>query len=101
MSPVEIDPRADAALRRQLAGRPAVARRVGWKVGRGDRERIPGEIVVGHLTSATLLRPGASYRGVGDLRADVEIALELGSLRPGDDVVAEIDGIGSVGVSIA
>ena len=55
------DPRLASALRRQLARRPDAARRVGWKVGRGDRERIGGEIVVGHLTSATLLEPGGSY----------------------------------------
>ena len=76
----DVDPRLVSALRRQLAGRPSDTRRVGWKVGRGDRERIGGEIVLGHLTSATLLEPGATYRGGrdADLHADAEVALELG-----------------------
>ena len=74
------DPRLASALRRQLARRPDAARRVGWKVGRGDRERIGGEIVVGHLTSATLLEPGGSYGSRdADLHADAEVALELGN----------------------
>jgi hypothetical protein len=69
-----------SALRRQLERRPVDARRVGWKVGRGDRERIGGEIVVGHLTDATMLEPGAVYEGGGDdLRADSEVALKVGA----------------------
>lgn len=54
--------------------------RVGWKLGIGERERIGGEIAVGHLTSATLLAPGGSYRhssDVAELRADAELAVEL------------------------
>lgn len=73
-----IDPRLVSALRAQLARRGAGAR-VGWKVGRGDAERIGGSIVVGHLTSATLLDRGAVYRKRGGaLHADAEVALELG-----------------------
>jgi hypothetical protein len=75
----EIDHRLTNALREQLRRRPEGARRVGWKVGAGDRERIGGEIAVGHLTSATLLEAGSTYRGGGaDLHADAEVALELG-----------------------
>ena len=53
--------------------------------------------------AAALLQPGDAYRaGGGDLRADVEIALELGPDRAiAGYGVAEIDGIGSVRVSTA
>lgn len=52
----------------------------------GDRERIGGEIAIGHLTSATQLEPGATYRmGATDtLHADAELLLELGAAVPGD-----------------
>jgi hypothetical protein len=74
-----VDPRLVAAVREQLAARPADARRVGWKYGSGDGERIGGEIAVGHLTSATTLENGSTYRGGGgDLHADAELALEIG-----------------------
>jgi hypothetical protein len=75
----EVDARLVSALRRQLASRPAGATRIGWKVGSGNGERIGGEIAVGHLTSATTLEDGSTYRGGGDdLHADVELAVELG-----------------------
>ena len=75
----EVDPRLVAAMRRQLASRPSAATRVGWKYGSGDGERIRGEIAVGHLTSATTLEDGATYRGGGgDLHADAELAVEVG-----------------------
>jgi hypothetical protein len=68
-----------AALGEQLARRPQGAMRVGWKIGRGERESIGGEAAVGHLTSATVLEPGSMYRGGdGDLHADAELAIELG-----------------------
>ena len=74
-----VDPRLVAAMRRQLASRPAGATRVGWKYGSGDGERIGDEIAVGSLTSATLLADGATYGGGGhDLHADAELAVELG-----------------------
>nr|MDQ3823394.1 aminotransferase class V-fold PLP-dependent enzyme [Actinomycetota bacterium] len=74
----EVDPRLVAAVRRQLAARPAGAERVGWKVGSGDGERIGGEIAVGHLTSATVLEDGATYRGGDGRHADAELAVEIG-----------------------
>ena len=73
-----VDPRLVSALREQLRRRPRHASRVGWKVGRGDRERIDGELVVGHLTSETALEPGDVYTDGTSLHADAEIALELG-----------------------
>jgi hypothetical protein len=73
-----VDPRLVSALREQLWRRPSNAHRVGWKVGRGDRERIGDEIAVGHLTSATVLRSGGVYADGARLHADAEIALELG-----------------------
>jgi hypothetical protein len=76
---VTVDPRLVAALREQLARRPAAGGRVGWKYGSGDAERIGGEIAVGHLTEATTLADGSTYRGGGrDLHADAELAVELG-----------------------
>ena len=75
----DVDPRLVAAMRRQLASRPAGATRVGWKYGSGDGERIGDEIAVGSLTSATLLEDRATYRGGGDdLHADAELAVEIG-----------------------
>jgi 2-keto-4-pentenoate hydratase len=75
-----VDPRLVAAVREQLARRPDGAARVGWKVGAGSGERIGVEpVAVGSLTTATLLEPGATYRGGGgDLRADAEVAVEVG-----------------------
>jgi hypothetical protein len=74
----DVDPRLIAAIRRQLANRPDAAR-IGWKVGRGDRERIGGGIVIGHLTEATLLDQNGTYDGGGAaLHADAEVALHIG-----------------------
>jgi 2-keto-4-pentenoate hydratase len=79
-----VDARLVAVLRKQLARRPADAKRVGWKYGSGEEEQIGGDHVVGHLTSATLLDDGDTYRGGGTkLQADVEIAVEVGhDLKP-------------------
>jgi hypothetical protein len=74
----DVQPQLAEALRAQLARRPGGADRVGWKIGAGERESIRGDIAVGHLTSATVLAPGSTYRGGGeDLHADAEVALEL------------------------
>jgi 2-keto-4-pentenoate hydratase len=79
-----IDPRLASALAVQLESRRMVRRggaeRVGWKLGIGSRERIGDDLVVGHLTSATCLRSGATYRAddAVTLCADAEVALELG-----------------------
>jgi 2-keto-4-pentenoate hydratase len=79
-----IDPRLESALAEQLGRRrtalDAGAERVGWKLGLGEAERIGQGPVVGHLTTATQLEPGAAYPA-GDpvaLRADAEVAIELG-----------------------
>jgi 2-keto-4-pentenoate hydratase len=88
-----IPPRAHAALLEQLARRretlTAGARHVGWKLGVGERERIDGSIVVGHLTTVTTLGSGDAYRSGGlatELRVDAEIAVELDT-----DVRADAD----------
>jgi 2-keto-4-pentenoate hydratase len=82
---------ARAALREQLARRNellrAGSRRVGWKLGVGERERLDGSIAVGHLTSATCYDDGASVvlTDPGVLHADVEIAVEpRGPIDPDD-----------------
>lgn len=72
-----------AALTAQLEERRRLlrdgARRVGWKLGIGEAERIGGP-AVGHLTTATLLDSGESYGGGNvDLHADAEIALRVGA----------------------
>jgi 2-keto-4-pentenoate hydratase len=88
----DVDPRLVSALTAQLGlWRVALAEgaeRVGWKLGVGDAERIGEGPVIGHLTSATQLEPGAAYRaeGVVDLRADAEVALRLGA-----DVGPDVD----------
>ena len=76
---IAVDPRLVDAVRRQLAGRPPGATRVGWKVGSGAGERIGNELAVGHLTSATTLADGSTYAAAGaDLHADAELAVEVG-----------------------
>jgi len=82
--PPDVDPRLVRALEEQLEAMRATlqagARRVGWKVGAGEEERIGDGPVVGHLTSATVLEPGSSYPADSDaeLHADAEVFLELG-----------------------
>jgi catechol 2,3-dioxygenase-like lactoylglutathione lyase family enzyme len=77
------DPRLVAATRAQLARRQALldagAQRYGWKVGAGERERLGG-MVVGHLTTATLLPPNGEYRpGPAErTHADAEVAVLIG-----------------------
>ena len=84
----EIDQRVADALRAQLVDWRASlyggAERVGWKIGLNlvEVQRHLGldEPVVGHLTSATRLRPGAAFRAgsARALRAEAEVALEIG-----------------------
>jgi 2-keto-4-pentenoate hydratase len=80
-----VDPRLVAALTVQLdlwrAALAEGAERVGWKLGTGEGERIGPGPVIGHLTSATQMEPGAVYRAGDalDLRADAEVALHLGA----------------------
>jgi 2-keto-4-pentenoate hydratase len=79
-----VDPRLVSALTAQLERWRATladgAERVGWKLGIGEGERIGPGPVIGHLTSATHLEPGALYHPEDpvDLRADAEVALALG-----------------------
>ena len=81
----DLDPRLLRALRVQLEGRrellQAGARRVGFKLGTGERERIGAGPVVGYLTSASQLPNGGMYRMTAGslLHADAEVALELGT----------------------
>lgn len=79
-----VDPRLQSALAVQLAQwrrtLDAGARRVGWKLGVGEAEKIGRGPVIGHLTTATQLEPTSVYRPdeVAGLHADAEVALELG-----------------------
>jgi 2-keto-4-pentenoate hydratase len=105
--PPEVDPRMVAALADQLARWRAAlaggAERVGWKLGMGDGERIGDEVAIGHLTSATVLGPGATYRGAGDrdLRTDAEVALRLGrDVAPDADRVAAGEAIAGFGAAL-
>jgi 2-keto-4-pentenoate hydratase len=88
----EVDPRLASALDAQLrmwrASLAGGAQRVGWKLGMGDRERIGAGPVIGHLTTATLLTAGATFRaaGIAALHADAEVAVELAR-----DVEADAD----------
>ncbi len=82
----DVDERLVRALQVQLEQRDQVlrsgARRVGWKLGLGERERIEDEIAVGHLTSDTCLRGGSAYAAddsAAVLFADAEVAVRLGS----------------------
>jgi 2-keto-4-pentenoate hydratase len=92
-----VDPRLVSALTAQLEQRDAAlargARRVGWKLGMGDAERIGDGPVVGHLTSATLLDPGAAFGPDANaaLHADTELAVRIGTATPGAGEVV-IDG---------
>src|SRR3954469_12824928 len=81
--PMDADQRLAIALRLQLEERDAAiaagARRVGWKLGVGESERIGAGPVIGHLTSATHIKPGGSVRvgAYAAVRADVEIAVQF------------------------
>jgi 2-keto-4-pentenoate hydratase len=103
----KIDPRLAAALAAQFerwrAALRGGAERVGWKLGMGDGERIGDEVAIGHLTSASLLDPGATYHAGSDidLRADAEVALQLGrAVAPDADPVAAREAIAGFGVAL-
>src|SRR3954452_12815991 len=79
-----VDPRLIRALNAQLEARRLAfaggAGRVGWKLGVGERDRIGPGPVIGHLTTASCIEYGGSYRArVEDvsLHADVELAIEF------------------------
>jgi 2-keto-4-pentenoate hydratase len=100
-----IDPRLEAALDAQLADWRAAlrggAKRLGWKLGIGDRERIGGP-VIGHLTSASQLASGATYEAGGAaLHADAEVALAIGrDVAPDADEEAARAAIGGYGAAL-
>jgi hypothetical protein len=80
-----VEPRLIRALNAQLEARRLAfaggAGRVGWKLGVGERERIGPGPVIGHLTTASCIDSGGTYRARGEdvsLHADVELALEFG-----------------------
>src|SRR3954464_8189261 len=85
----DIDARALAGLRRQLeAWRTTLdsgAARAGWKIGfnTAKAQELMGldAPVIGYLTSATELQPGATSAAAGtiDLRGAAEIAVRIGS----------------------
>jgi 2-keto-4-pentenoate hydratase len=102
-----LHPRLAAALATQLAERSALlrggARRVGWKLGTGDRERIGSGPVVGYLTSASRLPEGASYRPAAgeELHADAEVALHLRrALEAQEGVDAAREAIAAYGAAL-
>jgi 2-keto-4-pentenoate hydratase len=102
-----IDPRLASALAVQLESRRMALRggaeRVGWKLGIGSRERIGDDLVVGHLTSATRLPSGATYRagGAATLCADAEVAVELGrDVDPDADAAAAREAVAGFGSAL-
>jgi 2-keto-4-pentenoate hydratase len=96
----DVDPRVLAAVEAQLerwrALLAAGAQRVGWKAARDMAEvraLIGDEPVIGHLTTATLLPAGGTYRGGANaeaLRAETEVVI----------VVGEDGGIAGLGVGL-
>src|SRR3954454_17035140 len=79
------------------------ARRVGWKLGMGERESIGPGPVIGHLTSATQVEPGGVYhaQGIPALHADAEVALVLGrDVWPDADWESAREAIAGFGVAL-
>jgi 2-keto-4-pentenoate hydratase len=107
----DIEPGVVAALHAQLGPWRAALRggaeRVGWKIGLGIHE-VDGEIgadvpVIGHLTTATQLEPGTSYRAgdARDLHADTELTLKLGrTVEAGEDAASARAAIAGLAVAI-
>jgi 2-keto-4-pentenoate hydratase len=78
------------------------ARRIGWKVGH-DIAEADGRLVVGALTSATVLDDGATYAAghPAALRAETELAVWLAADVPGDaDPQTARRAIAGVGVAL-
>jgi len=103
----DADPRLTSALAVQLGQwrttLSAGAERVGWKLGVGERESIGSGPVIGHLTSATRLEPGAVYRadGLVALHADAEVGLELRlDVSPDADRESACDAIAGFGAAL-
>jgi 2-keto-4-pentenoate hydratase len=103
----QLDPRLASALLVQFEDWQRTMRRgatrVGWKLGLGEGERIGRGPVVGHLTSATELQPGSTFRARGAvaLKADAEIGLELETdLHPDADRDAALGAIAGYGAAL-
>jgi 2-keto-4-pentenoate hydratase len=95
-------PGQEAMLARAARLREAGAVRVGWKVGHGIEE-AGGRLVVGALTSATILGDGATYAAghPAALRAETELAVWLAADVPGDaDAQTARRAIAGVGVAL-
>jgi 2-keto-4-pentenoate hydratase len=85
----DVDPRLLAAVEEQLRRRRALldggARHVGWKAAWAMAEveaLIGDEPVIGHLTTATQLAPGGTYRGAAaaqSMRAETEVVIVAGA----------------------
>jgi 2-keto-4-pentenoate hydratase len=93
-----------AAWRRELAGG---AERLGWKIGLNipevQKQLGIEEPVIGYLTSATLVEDGGEYVAgeAGALRAEPEVALELGAaVAPDADVDEARDAIAGLAPAI-
>jgi 2-keto-4-pentenoate hydratase len=103
----DVDPRLRVALERQFMARGKVlgegTRRVGWKLGMGDAERIGSEVAIGYLTTDSLLQPGSTYAAArpASLHADAELALEFGrDVAPGADDEILHDAVSGFGVAL-
>lgn len=87
-APPPLDPRVAAGLEAQLRSWQQLLRageqRVGWKIGLNPPavlERLGlARPVIGHLTTATVLEPGATYSlaGGANVRVEPEVAVEVG-----------------------
>jgi 2-keto-4-pentenoate hydratase len=92
-----------AEMRRRIA---AGATRVGWKVGHAIAEAegvVPGGLVVGGLTSATLLRDGGTHAAgyAVALRAETEVVAWIGEDLTGDPAPDAVSrAIAGVGVGL-
>jgi len=106
------DPRIVRGMQAQLAGwRSRIAGgavRVGWKIGfnspAAQQQLGLDGTVVGHLTQATVLAPGASHSLAGShlVCAEPEVAIHLGRDVPaGADGEAARAAIGALGAAIA
>lgn len=81
----ELDFRLIAALQEQRSRRDAVlrrgARRVGWKLGMGRREKIGEHIAIGYLTTDTVIGEARRYPVPAgcdrELHVDAELCVEL------------------------